>query len=220
MVYLHDWPDVTIHTNKDQPENRDATKLGRVAYMGAGIAWTLAALPDAEAPRLLAWTAVDAGERVLRARAAGGEAPVVEARRIEAGLGALRSVAALWNIPSAEARAEEDRLRRLAALAPASVDGGDRRVPARNPGIRGPLDVYYFSFLSASGTGGAARHPGLVDREGGDVLAYEAFNLVDGKRTVSAIRDVLAGGYGPVPLAEVSEYLEFLPRAGALRFEP
>ena len=43
MVYFHDWPDVTIHTNKDVPENLDATKLGRVAYMGAGIAWTLAA---------------------------------------------------------------------------------------------------------------------------------------------------------------------------------
>ena len=32
MVYFHDWPDVTIHTNKDLPENLDATKLGRVAY--------------------------------------------------------------------------------------------------------------------------------------------------------------------------------------------
>src|SRR5882724_2235963 len=49
MVYFHDWPDVTIHTNKDVPDNLDATKLGRVAYMTAGIAWTLAALPDAEA---------------------------------------------------------------------------------------------------------------------------------------------------------------------------
>src|SRR6185295_4423183 len=54
MVYFHDWPDVTIHTNKDQPENVDATKLGRVAYLGAGIAYTLAALPESEAPRLLA----------------------------------------------------------------------------------------------------------------------------------------------------------------------
>src|ERR1051325_1848348 len=52
MVYFHDWPDVTIHTNKDVPDNLDATKLGRVAYMTAGIAWTLAALPDAEAARL------------------------------------------------------------------------------------------------------------------------------------------------------------------------
>lgn len=36
MVYFHDWPDVTIHTNKDQPENPDATKFGRLAYLGAG----------------------------------------------------------------------------------------------------------------------------------------------------------------------------------------
>jgi hypothetical protein len=219
MVYFHDWPDVTIHTNKDQPENLDATKLGRVSYMGAGIAWTLAALPDAEAPRLVEWTAVDAAERVVRARTRGEDAPVAEARRIDAGVAALRSVAALWNVAPADVRVEEDRLRRLATTAlPPAGDGGDRRIPARNPEIRGPLDVYYFNFLSASGAA-APGHPGLADREGGDVLAYEAFNLVDGKRSVSEIRDVLAGGYGPLGLAEVSEYLDTLSRAGAVRFD-
>jgi hypothetical protein len=64
MVYFHDYPDVTIHTQKDQPENLDATKLGRVAYMGAGIVWTLAALPDAEAPRLLACVRAGGEERI------------------------------------------------------------------------------------------------------------------------------------------------------------
>jgi hypothetical protein len=48
----------------------------------------------------------------------------------------------------------------------------------------------------------------------------EAFNLVDGKRSVSEIRDVLAGRYEPVPLAEVAEYLDRLARAGAVRFGP
>ncbi|HMA18679.1 MAG TPA: DUF4910 domain-containing protein, partial [Thermoanaerobaculia bacterium] len=67
MVYFHDWPDVTIHTNKDLPENLDATKLGRVAYMSAGIAWTLAALPDSEAPRLLALAAAKSEARIARA---------------------------------------------------------------------------------------------------------------------------------------------------------
>jgi len=218
MVYFHDWPDVTIHTNKDQPENLDATKLGRVVYMGAGIAWTLAALPDAEAPRLLEWTAVDGAERVVRARARGEDAPRAEAQRIEAGVAALRTVASLWNVSSPDLRVEEDRLRRLSTTPlPPAGGGGDRRIPARNPEIRGPLDVYYFNFLAASGAA-ATGHPGLGDREGGDVLAYEAFNLVDGKRSVSEIRDVLAGGYGPVGLAEVSEYLEYLAKAGALRF--
>ncbi|HEY6174121.1 MAG TPA: DUF4910 domain-containing protein, partial [Kofleriaceae bacterium] len=81
MVYFHDWPDVTIHTNKDVPDNLDATKLGRVAYMTAGIAWTLAALPDAEAPKLLVLSEVGAGERVVRARGAGSEAPWAEYQR-------------------------------------------------------------------------------------------------------------------------------------------
>ncbi len=68
MLYFHDWPDVTIHTNKDQPENLDATKLGRVTYLGAGIAYTLAALPDGEAPRLLALARAHAEKDLAQAR--------------------------------------------------------------------------------------------------------------------------------------------------------
>ena len=218
MVYFHDWPDVTIHTNKDQPENLDATKLGRVAYLGAGIAWTLAALPDAEAPKLLVFSEVAVGERVLRARAAGSEAPFAEKEMLDAGVRTLRSVADLWNVPAADLRREEERLRRLATPF-ALPAGGDARVPVRNAEIRGPLDVYYFSYLAPPGAPRPApASPALVQRDGGDVMAYEAFNLVDGARTVSGIRDALAGLYGPIPLSEVAEYLDSLARAGAVRF--
>jgi hypothetical protein len=219
MVYFHDWPDVTIHTNKDQPENLDATKLGRVAYLGAGIAWTLAALPDAEAPKLLVLAAVEAGERVLRARASGTDAAVVENRQLDAGLRTLASVASLWNIPAGDLRREEDRLRRLATPASdaASHAPRDGRVPVRNAEIRGPLEVYYFNFLKASGAD-PSKSPALAGREKGDVLTYEAFNLVDGRRTVSDIRDALSGLYAPVPLAEVAEYLDSLAAAGAVHF--
>jgi hypothetical protein len=219
MVYFHDWPDVTIHTNKDQPENLDATKLGRVAYLGAGIAWTLAALPDAEAPKLLVLAAVEAGERVLRARASGTDAAVVENRQLDAGLRTLASVASLWNIPAGDLRREEDRLRRLATPASdaASHAPRDGRVPVRNAEIRGPLEVYYFNFLKASGAA-PTKSPALAGREKGDVLTYEAFNLVDGRRTVSDIRDALSGLYAPVPLAEVAEYLDSLAAAGAVHF--
>ena len=68
MVYFHDYPDVTIHTQKDQPENLDATKLGRVAYIGAGTVWTLAALPDSEAGRVQAEVLADVESRRARAR--------------------------------------------------------------------------------------------------------------------------------------------------------
>jgi len=57
MLYFHDWPDVYIHTNKDVPENLDATKLQRVAFLGAAIGYTLASAGPAEAPVLLAETA-------------------------------------------------------------------------------------------------------------------------------------------------------------------
>src|SRR3990172_6727015 len=54
MLYFHDWPDVYIHTNKDVPENLDATKLQRVAFLGAAIGYTLANVGPADAPALLA----------------------------------------------------------------------------------------------------------------------------------------------------------------------
>src|SRR5438094_6066680 len=83
MVYFHDWPDVTIHTNKDVPENLDATKLGRVAYMGAGIAWTLAALPDAELPRLARYAGMAADEAAARAQRRAIDWPPDDARLAE-----------------------------------------------------------------------------------------------------------------------------------------
>ena len=42
---------------------------------------------------------------------------------------------------------------------------------------------------------------------GGD-YAYEALNLVDGRRTVGQIRDALAAIYGPVPVSEVIDGIE------------
>jgi hypothetical protein len=48
---------------------------------------------------------------------------------------------------------------------------------------------------------------------------YEMLNLVDGKRDVQGIRDYLAAAYGPVPLADVYEYLRLLEKIGVIGFE-
>lgn len=53
-LYFHDWPDVYIHTHKDSPENMDATKLQRVAFLGATTGYTLAQLGPEQAPALMA----------------------------------------------------------------------------------------------------------------------------------------------------------------------
>ena len=198
MVYFHDYPDVTIHTNKDQPENLDATKLGRVAYMGAGIAWTLAALPDAEARRLLLYAQ------------AHGEAEIALSRDGEDRDSLLASYAAIIDggrDPALHRRALAlDGVLRPEGVRASARDGGDRRPagrrrrrrarPGPQPGDPRPPRRLLLQLAHArrcpNGTA-------LSKRPRGEVLAYETLNLVDGKRSVSEIRDTLTGRYEPVP---------------------
>ena len=230
MVYFHDWPDVTIHTNKDLPENLDETKLGRVSYLGAGIAWTLAALPEPEAGGCSPWPARPS----IRASARPGCGPTCwrtpPTRWWCGGKPWLRDRGCFdrwarsgpgWPRACAGPRSNSAALirRRLSSGAPAIAHGrragpSDRRVPVRNPEVRGPLDVYYYDHLEEV-LGSGRPTPALSARRGG-VLAYECLNLVDGRRTVSDIRDVLTGRYARVPVSEVAEYLELLARANVV----
>ena len=90
---------------------------------------------------------------------------------------------------------------------------GDPRIPVRDPGVRGPVGVYYYDHLVEVLGPDASTETALTRRTLGEVLAFEALNLVDGRRSVSEIRDLLAGLYEPVPVVEVAEYLELLARA-------
>jgi hypothetical protein len=219
MVYFHDWPDVTIHTNKDLPENLDATKLGRVAYLGAGIAWTIAALPDAEAGRLLVVARGDAERRMASAREraalAGDPADGALFVREAAATGAdvLRSLGALWPSALAAARRAEATMASPSPSSPPRASA-DPRVPVRSPAVRGPLGVYYYDHLEA--VLGATPPTALASRTSGEVLAYECLNFVDGRRSVAEIRDLITGRYETVPVAEVAEYLDLLVRAGVV----
>jgi len=215
MVYFHDWPDVTIHTNKDLPENLDATKLGRVAYLGAGIAWTMAALPDSEAPRLLAVARASAERMVADARLKGvlSGAPdsAVYAREAAAVSAAtLRSMTTFWPVTTANAKPDIARFTPTRS-APAST--ADVRVPVRNPEIRGPLDLYYYDHLHQTLGLDADLDVPLLHRDDGAVLAYEALNLADGVRNIGDIRDVLTGRYAPVAVSDVAGWFELLERA-------
>ena len=55
------------------------------------------------------------------------------------------------------------------------------------------------------------------ERGGGRLYTYEALNLVDGKRTVSEIRDWLTTELGTVPVEYVAEYLKAVESAGAIQ---
>jgi hypothetical protein len=65
---------------------------------------------------------------------------------------------------------------------------------------------------------GIAR-PALLDRANSRetaTFAYEALNLVDGRRSVQAIRDDLTSTIGPVPVDEVAAFLATLEQLGLL----
>ncbi|HEX8252058.1 MAG TPA: DUF4910 domain-containing protein, partial [Thermoanaerobaculia bacterium] len=51
-IYMNDWPDRYIHTNKDVPANIDSTKLERVAFIAAASGYALATITQDDAPAL------------------------------------------------------------------------------------------------------------------------------------------------------------------------
>ena len=57
-------------------------------------------------------------------------------------------------------------------------------------------------------------------RWGSGDYAYEALNLVDGRRSVQDIRDLLSAIYGPVTVDVVLEYLRALETIGVVTQAP
>jgi hypothetical protein len=90
---------------------------------------------------------------------------------------------------------------------------------ARYAEIVGPLGVYHFDYLDRALGEGSISKIALSKRDGGDVLAWEAFNLADGRRSISDIRDILTGRYSAVPVSEISEYFDLLARARAVSLQ-
>lgn len=78
--------------------------------------------------------------------------------------------------------------------------GEDRRVPSRVSPFKGDAGVVPPAAL--------AKHASVRD------VTYELTNFVDGKRSISDVRDAVFGEFGSVPLPAVVEYFETLAKAG------
>lgn len=239
-VYLNDWPDVFIHTNNDTPDNIDPTKLRRVAVIGAATGYALATMgrDDAEtlALEVYARGAQRQGEALRRALAFGKNGPVTierfeDARNIVEQAGraereALLSIRTLTSDDSAvvstisplvadveaRTRADVELVQRHVPIPAAqkSEPADASLVPKRQPTVIGPMSVYYYDFLEDK----------LGASPGGDGrIQYEILNLVDGKRSIRQIRNILTAAYGPVDVASVVAYLRVLEKAGVVRIE-
>jgi hypothetical protein len=79
--------------------------------------------------------------------------------------------------------------------------GEDRRVPSRAG--RGPIKPIEAptAFLTYS--------------EVGEIL-YELTNFIDGKRSVSDIRDAVSAEFRPLPISSVTDYFDRLAKTGAI----
>jgi aminopeptidase YwaD len=235
-IYLNDWPDRYIHTHADAVANIDATKLLRAAFLGAASAWYLAGLDTAQTPAL--WEVVRRGSlertsealaRAGRLRAAGEPAEADNLLRFHLAQEAAtaRSLGRFADVPPAVQTAMDDHLALLRKLVgepaapPAEPEGAV--VYRRAPDPKGAMTGFGYDYFQDHTARQGIAAPALLKRDGlwgaGGDYAYEALNLVDGRRTVREVRDALAAIYGPLPLAEVTEYLGDLEKIGVLQRE-
>ena len=228
-LYLHDWPDRYIHTNFDTAAMIDPTKLKRAAFIGAVSAWFLANMTESDVPAVLSLLRRNALRRSgdlldrlapLDAADTGSVSGVhfnVERRKVH-------SIEAFADLPGSlhdEAAAFIEELEQLIGTGDAPETGRDAVVYARDPETKGPMNAFGYSYVRdklGEGKYEALALPRYSGTHGsGAEYAYEALNLVDGRRTVSDIRNWLTAELGPVPLAHVSEYLAALESIRVVR---
>lgn len=233
-LYFNDWPDRYIHTTGDVAANIDPTKLLRAGFIAASSALVLADVDaqNAGAVRPLLRAATLRRLARLVERRAGVPAEEAAAltrfwswyeRELHASLaryvggGAVGAAA----LDDSEFLADCERL--LGGVPPAPPPSGDGAlVFRRQPAPKGPMSVFGYDYLEAHL--GKSKHDALSllaakpTRGGGD-YAYEALNLVDGRRSAQEIRDALTAIYGPVPLAAVVEYLRALETVGVVKLQ-
>lgn len=223
-IYLNDWPDRYIHTNYDTPANVDPTKLKRAGFIGAANGYLLANLKADDAPAL--W-------RVIQSRSLRRMARLLERRAeltpVEAGnltrfhfwyeRALFDSMERFLRVPApvrAEATVFMANQERLIGEVPAvaTASGAGRIVFRRNSNIRGPMSAFGYDYFTDHYGEERAAGIRLFSFQGlrgaGGEYAYEALNLVDGKRTAQEIRDAVSAIYGPVQLDLILEYLNGL----------
>ena len=228
-LYLHEWPDRYIHTNFDVAANIDPTKLKRSAFIGAVTGWFLANMSDDDVPSVLA---------MLRRNALARSAELVENRSTLAPIDAVamtdihfaverrkvHSVEPFATLADGDHKSAVDFLNGLQTLVampqPAGLMARNETVYERNADLQGPMRAFGYSYLAdkldAGSFGDLRLQQYSTKAGGGGMFTYEALNFVDGKRTVSDIRDWLVAELGDVPLEYVEEYLSALESIGVI----
>jgi hypothetical protein len=207
----------------------DASDLDRASFIAAASAYFLATLPNGGSEALLSHLTVGAHARLAE-----------DGRRAVAQMGSQQRAGADVLIMFGQAiEREQRRMRSLEAFMPAPIDamlrsriadmekgitsvwrsigitsspfvpaaerirgrgGEDRRIPSRRPGPVAPVEppTAFLKFPDPS------------------LILYELGNFIDGKRSISDIRDAVSAEFGALPLPSVVDYFERLAKSGAI----
>ncbi|HEX8127122.1 MAG TPA: M28 family peptidase [Allosphingosinicella sp.] len=215
ILYVSDWPDLYIHTNKDVPGNLDSTKMKRAMFIAAASAWALADVEQSDTPALERLQMIEADFRAALVGQRGFELSEADA-------------ANAVSLHTGHEVALELSLQRFGLLVgetdrlgpPRASTAGLGTIYRRDPKLKGPMDGFGYSWLDDQLEKAKIARPALLERKPaweGPSFGYEALNLVDGRRSVQAIRDQLAVTVGPAPAEEVAAYLAVLERLGVIR---
>jgi len=232
-IYLNDWPDRYIHTNLDTPANIDATKLKRVALIGAASGYFLAGMGEKDISpmfRLLQLDSVRMIKDISQKRTQvdayeGGEIQRFQGDRLRPLVESLTNfvgVSFQYGVPTlAQMGQNLDRNGEGMSVKTISSSGDLIAVLQRKNQPRGPMTVFGFDYFAAEwAKRGHTTKPKLLEYEGlwggGEEYAYEVLNFADGKRNAQEIRDAVAAEYGPVPVELVVEYLKALEEIGVV----
>ena len=238
-IYLRDHPDVYIHTTGDVADNIEPTKIKRSAFIAAASGYYLATMPDHGAA-LLRISYANAVERIAedgrRALVLASVGRLDEAGNIitQAQLREQRRLLSLWRFVNRDTQTQIDLRTRdylmeemsdslanavkflLQGMGHPDLHLQDKRVPVRNSNVKGPLAPNGDWLLEQAGPSAAtiaiARLPNSDD------ITYEIVNFIDGKRTITEIRDAVSAEFAPVDIKAVTEYIDLLAKAGAVTF--
>ncbi len=229
-IYLNDWPDRYIHTNFDAAANIDPTKLLRAAFIGGASGYFLASMGEAEFESVMSEIEIRHLERSatllrrshsLTARNGAEEVAALTQTTLLYEAQLIRSVEPF--IPNRQ-WIDRERVRN-----PLEGLGGVRKLPTRDGLLvftraaepKGPLSVFGYDYFVDHYGADRARSLKVLGYEGlrggGEDYAYEILNFVDGKRNAQQIRDSVSAEYGPIPFANVIEYLRALESIGILQ---
>jgi hypothetical protein len=226
VIYIADWPDRYIHTQRDLPDNLDPTKMRRAMFIAGASGFYLARMSSGDFGPMWAATTSSALERA----AATGR--LVADRRATGA--SDDEIFQLWRHYRTSEEAVVDSFGLFGTVPPAMREEARRlfsallqvQIPARPSGpvyrrVRneGPMDGFGYSWFDDHLAQAHLPRPRLLAREPdaeGAPFGYEALNLVDGRRSVGEIRDELAATVGAAPVEEVAEYLDTLARLGVI----